>query len=101
MTAKEEKAAYQVLQVRQIISNPRTLGGKPIVEGTRISIPQIGEDHAKFGWSPEEIQEAYGLELAVVFAALSYYYDHKEEMDALWEATNQVGESIPHLTELL
>lgn len=101
MTTKEEKATYQVLQVRQVISNGATLGGKPLVEGTRVSIPQIGEDHAKFGWSPEKIQEAYGLELAVVFAALSYYYDHKEEMDALWKTANQVGEDIPHLTELL
>jgi uncharacterized protein DUF433 len=32
--------------------------------------------------SPDEIATEYGLSLADVYAALAYYYDHREEIDA-------------------
>lgn len=44
--------------MRQIVSNPRILGGKPVVEGTRMSVEQILGLLAK-GMTVDEICEAY------------------------------------------
>ena len=34
------------------------------------------------GMSPEQVVENYGYKLAEVHAALGYYHDHREEIDA-------------------
>lgn len=57
-------------------------GGEPIVEGTRISVRCIVEYIQYVGYTPEEIvHHLPHLNLAQVYSALSYYYDHREEID--------------------
>ena len=66
-----------------IVQTPRCLGGKPRIDGRRISVQHIAIDHEELGMSPQEICDAYeGLTLAEVHAALAYYYDHREEIRA-------------------
>lgn len=49
----------------------------------RIRVVQIVADHIGNGWSAEEIIRQYPhLTAAEVHAALGYYYDHREEIDA-------------------
>lgn len=49
----------------------------------RIRVAQIAADHIGNGWSAEEIIRQYPhLAAAEVHAALGYYYDHREEVDA-------------------
>ena len=49
----------------------------------RIRVAQIAADHLGNGWSAEEIVRQYPhLTAAEVHAALGYYYDHREEIDA-------------------
>jgi len=57
-------------------------GGKPVIVGTRVPIWGIAGWLRK-GYSAEKIQqEIYpSLGLAEIYDALSYYYDHKEEVD--------------------
>jgi uncharacterized protein (DUF433 family) len=57
-------------------------GGKPVVAGTRIPVWAIAGWLRK-GYSAEKIQrEIYpSVGLAEIYDALSYYYDHKEEID--------------------
>lgn len=65
-------------------------GGKPHVAGHRIKVQHIAVWHERMGMSPEEIGAAHpGLTLADVYAALSYYYDHRELIDADIEADEQ------------
>src|SRR5574341_9626 len=67
------------------------LGGKPHIEGRRISVQQVAEYHTDLGWTSEEIAEALNLTPAEVHAALSYYYAHKDEIDsAIREAELQL-----------
>lgn len=57
--------------------------GEPIVMGTGIKIKTIIE-RLNLGQTPEEIVRDYPvLTLAQVYDAISYYYDHKEEIDKL------------------
>jgi uncharacterized protein (DUF433 family) len=49
----------------------------------RIRVAQIVADHVGNGWSAEEILRQYPHLLAAeVHAALGYYYDHREELEA-------------------
>ncbi len=58
------------------------LGGKPRIAGRRISVQHIAALHDRGGWSADEIGAEYDLSLAEVYAALSYYFEHREEIDA-------------------
>jgi uncharacterized protein (DUF433 family) len=50
--------------------------------GTRAKVRQIVMDQMN-GMTPEQIHEAYPhLRLAQIHAALAYYYDHKDAIDA-------------------
>jgi uncharacterized protein (DUF433 family) len=56
--------------------------GNAKITGSRTKVKQIIKDQLN-GLSPEEIHDAYPhLTLAVIHAALAYYYDHRAEIDA-------------------
>lgn len=58
-------------------------GGKPHIVGHRIRVMDIVLWHNKLGWSPDEIVSQFPqLTLADVYAALTYYWDHKKEIEA-------------------
>lgn len=49
----------------------------------RIRVAQIAMDYLAHGWSAEEMCRNHpGLQLGEVHAALAYYFDHQEEIDA-------------------
>lgn len=60
---------------------PGVAGGKPRIAGHRITVQDIVVWHERLGLSADEIATEYGLSLADVYAALTYYYDHREEID--------------------
>ena len=60
---------------------PGVVGGKPRIAGHRITVQNIVIWHERMGMSADEIATEYGLTLADVFAALTYYYDHRAEID--------------------
>ena len=64
-----------------IIRDNEILEGEPIIKGTRTPVRAIVE-WWKFGASPEEIMENLPhLTLSQIFDALSYYADHREEIE--------------------
>jgi uncharacterized protein (DUF433 family) len=64
-----------------IVITPGVAGGKPRIAGHRITVQDIVVWHERLGLSADEIASEYGLSLADVYAALAYYYDHREEID--------------------
>ncbi|MEE9170465.1 MAG: DUF433 domain-containing protein [bacterium] len=56
-------------------------GGKPRIAGHRITVQNIVIWHELLGHSADEIASEYGLSLADVYAALTYYYDNRSEID--------------------
>jgi uncharacterized protein (DUF433 family) len=57
------------------------LSGEPIIQGTRTPVRAVAE-HWKFGDTPEEIaRKLPHLGLARIFDALSYYNDHRDEIE--------------------
>ena len=74
-----------VIEKIHIVATHGVLGGKPRIDGTRIAVEHIAIAYNS-GLSIDEIVESYqGITHADVFAALAYYHDHKEEMDAKME----------------
>ena len=56
--------------------------GVPALVGTSIEVAVIATEKIVNGLEPDEIAAHYNLSLAQVYAALAYYYDHKEAVDA-------------------
>ena len=67
---------------RFIEATPGIFGGKPRIAGHRIRVIDVALWHEKLGLSPDDIASKYDLSLAEVYAALAYYFDHQEELEA-------------------
>ena len=81
MTATVPKRApIERTEHPHVVKSADTLGGEPRIEGTRISVLQLF-DMAEHGMSAEEIVADFPfLTLAQVHDALSYAYDHPDEL---------------------
>jgi uncharacterized protein (DUF433 family) len=64
-----------------IEQSPDIAGGKPRIAGHRITVETIVIWHERLGRSADEIAAESALSLADVYAALTYYFDHREEID--------------------
>lgn len=53
---------------------------EPHIAGRRISVLRIYDLVIAGGDSPETVAETFDLDLADIYHALAYYYDHPEEM---------------------
>ena len=52
------------------------------ISGTKVKVIEVAVDKLAHGSSPEEMHFQYPhLSLAQIHAALSYYHDHREEID--------------------
>jgi uncharacterized protein (DUF433 family) len=56
-------------------------GGKPRIVGRRITVQNIAVWHERLGHSVDEIATSYNLELSDVYAALAYYWSHRQTID--------------------
>ena len=73
---------------------PGVAGGKPRIAGHRITVQNIAIWHERLGRSAGEIATEYELTLADVYAALAYYFDHREEIDRSIEESNAFVEAL-------
>ena len=67
--------------------------GEParLVENPRVRVAQIVSDYLFRHWTPEQMVEQYPhLHLAEVYAAMTYYFDHQEEIEAEIQATDKL-----------
>src|SRR5262245_45101534 len=77
-TLERPRAADRV----RIVSTPGTCGGRPRIDGHRITVEDIAVWRERLGMSPDEIVSAYPtLTLSDVHAALGYYYENRGQID--------------------
>jgi uncharacterized protein (DUF433 family) len=79
---------------RHIEITSEVRGGRPRIAGTRITVADIVIMHLRLGQSLEEIAGKYNLDLADVYAAMTYYYDHRSEIDGSIEADEAFAEAF-------
>jgi len=80
---------------------PGICGGKPRIAGHRITVQQIVIWHDRMGKSADEIATEYDLELSDVYAALAYYFDHREDIDRTIEDSAKWIEELRQKTPSL
>ena len=86
----ESMESQRTTEVRAVAPNldhievtPGVCGGKPRIKGHRIKVQHVVVWHERMGRSPDEIVSQHpGLTLADVYAALTYYWDHRAQIDA-------------------
>ena len=84
--AKQVKHPY-------IAIDKRIRGGEPIISGTGIRVLDIAVRYEIMGMSPDDILAAFPhLNLSQVHDAISYYYEHKNEIDREWKT--EVKETV-------
>lgn len=84
----------------RIVRTPGTCGGKPRIEGHRITVKHVVVDHDRAGMGAQEIVAAYpGLTLADVEAALDYYREHRDEIDADIRADDEHWDEVERLRQ--
>jgi uncharacterized protein (DUF433 family) len=66
--------------ITHIVATPGVRGGKPRIRSHRIAVHDIAVRTSE-GVRPEGIAEMYRLTLGEVHVALSYYCDHRDEID--------------------
>lgn len=64
----------------------RIFGERPHVRGRRIPVATLAHSAQSQGWSTIELAYNFGLSEPQVLAALLYYAEHKEEIEAQEEA---------------
>jgi uncharacterized protein (DUF433 family) len=71
----------------RIVSTPGVCGGRPRIDGHRITVEDVVVWYERMGMSPDEIVSAYpSLSLSEVHAALAYYYENRTLIDAAIQA---------------
>jgi len=90
--------ATQAVLDRHIVITPGVAGGKPHIAGHRITVQNVVIWHEWMGFSADEIATEYGLELSDVYAALAYYYDHRDEIDEAIRADQAFVEELRKTT---
>ena len=68
-------------------NKPGVRGGRPRIDGHGITVERISYWHEHEGKCVEEIAYTFNLTLAQVHAALAYYFDHRDEIEAERQAT--------------
>lgn len=67
----------------RIVSTPGIRGGKPRIDGHRITVADVAVWHERTAMSPDEIVYNYpSITLSDVYAALAYYFENRERIDA-------------------
>ena len=80
------------LMAKHIEKTPGVCGGRACIAGHRIRVLDIVVWHEKRGYSPEEIVEMFpGINLADVYAALTYYFDNRQEIEDEFRKSDESG----------
>ncbi|HLE27339.1 MAG TPA: DUF433 domain-containing protein [Anaerolineales bacterium] len=69
-----------------IMVSPVAVGGKPHINGHRITVQNVAVWHKRLGMSVEDIVSSFGLRRVEVNAALGYYLAHRAEIEAAIQA---------------
>lgn len=70
-----------VQSINLIATNKKVRSGRPHIMGTSITVADIAMVKIYHGQDADGIAGWFDLSLSQVYAALAYYYEHKEEVD--------------------
>lgn len=71
----------EIHSINLIVTNAQIRRGRPHIVGTTVTVSDIAIARVYHHQDADGIASWYALSLPEVYAALSYYYDHKVEID--------------------
>ena len=74
----------------RIVRDEDVMGGEPRIEGRRVTVLRIRDLVEERGLPAAEVAAMHDLDVADVYAALTYFYEHPEEMEAVRERRNEL-----------
>lgn len=84
-----------ILSIDEIVSDPKIRSGRPVIRGTGLMVMDVVLSHTTGDeLSAEEIAEHYRVPLSGVYAALSYYHLHREQLDEQLRQENEKAEQL-------
>ena len=86
---------------QRIVQTPGACGGKPRIDGHRITVQNVAIWHDRLGWSADEIASEYQPALADIYAALAYYFANRESIDNSIKEDNAFVEELRRQTPSL
>ena len=88
-------SATLTISKEHIAKTPGVCGGKACIAGHRIRVMDIVGLHERSGLSPDEIVDQFpSITLPDVYAALTYYFDHKDEIDGDFREAREVADRM-------
>jgi len=99
----EKVAQYQVAQTMHpyIVKVEGHQGGEPMVRSVQVTVRTIVEQ-TRLGTTPEEFVQGHPpMTLAEFYDALSYYYDHTDEIEQIIAENNAALERAIELSKRL
>lgn len=88
-----------ILPIEYIVRTPDISGGQPRIAGSRIRVQDIAV-YNNAGWTANTIADELDLTLSQVYAALSYYLDHKDEIDEAIRNADALADQTSSLQSL-
>ena len=77
-----------------IVTTEGVLGGKPRLDGRRVSVLQVAELVVDYGDDPADVADQFDLSLAEVHEALAYYYNNVEEMETYRQRREELTDTL-------
>jgi uncharacterized protein (DUF433 family) len=77
----------------------RSSGPTPRIAGHRIRVQDIAIAHERLGWSADEIVNQFPtITLADVYAALAFYWDHRDDIEQAIRVEREYAEELRQVT---
>ncbi len=86
----------KIIETGHIAVDPDVLRGEPHIAGHRIGVSDVAIRVTYHGKSAEQIARELELSLGEVYAALAYYYDHKDAIDQRIAEADRNAEEMAH-----
>ncbi len=77
-----------------VVTTEDVLGGKPRLDGRRVSVLQVAELVLDHGADPVDVAGQFAISLAEVHEALAYYYNHVDEMETSRRRREELVEDL-------
>ncbi|MCD2204920.1 DUF433 domain-containing protein [Halobacterium sp. KA-6] len=77
-----------------IVRDEGVLGGEPRIDGTRVGVRHVAARVVESGQSPAYVADQLDVSLAAVYEALSYYYEHIEEVRDFQQANESAFDRV-------
>jgi|SRR5581483_1852136 len=95
MTVSTAHSPTPAAEPAHIEITPGVCGGKPRLAGTRIRVQDIVIWHERMNLSADEIASKHPqTSLAAIYAALTYYHDHRVEIEEQMQHGDDLVEEL-------